>query len=207
MTNIVYLQNDPNQMLYYKDSVPKNIKVVEPDAKMMLRILAQKLKLLEVVDLDWLCCAISLELPVNPVFYPTSEGITTLYEKSELVKWFSKDPKNKADPGGLDLNVTISQYLTPSPKELLDFVVKTTKFPEDFFVDQYKKQSGKKIPPEERSLLDERDNINRNERDNKPDSQQKSCFCLFLYSIFGCKGRSKMPQEKPEHSVSISSNL
>lgn len=41
MTKIVYLHNDPDKMLYYKDSVPKDLKVVEPDAKMMLEILEQ----------------------------------------------------------------------------------------------------------------------------------------------------------------------
>ncbi|WBV72740.1 hypothetical protein PGH42_07745 [Legionella pneumophila] len=101
MTKIVYLQNDPDKMLYYKDSVPKDLKVVEPDAKMMLEILEQKLKLLEVLDLDWFYCAICMELPKEPVFYPTSEGISNLYEKSELVKWFSRDPE--INPTPLDL--------------------------------------------------------------------------------------------------------
>lgn len=153
MTKIVYLHNDPDKMLYYKDSVPKDLKVVEPDAKMMLEILEQKLKLLEVVDLDWFYCAICMELPKEPVFYPTSEGITNLYEKSELVKWFSRDLKNKSDPLGLGSNVTISQYKTPTPKELLDFVIKSTGFAEDVFIDHYKKPLTKKFPRRKSSYL------------------------------------------------------
>ncbi|CZG87455.1 hypothetical protein SE925_09505 [Legionella pneumophila] len=202
MTKIVYLQNDPDKMLYYKDSVPKNLKVVEPDAKMMLEILEQKLKLLEVVDLDWFYCAICMELPKEPVFYPTSEGITNLYEKSELVKWFSRDLKNKSDPLGLGSNVTISQYKTPTPKELLDFVIKSTGFAEDVFIDHYKKPLAKKVSPEEELLLEKPDNTRRNEIDSPSHSKQRSCLSLFLYSIFGCKDNRKITQEKPESLTS-----
>ncbi|HBD7141960.1 TPA: hypothetical protein KKW64_000804 [Legionella pneumophila] len=198
MTKIVYLQNDPDKMLYYKDSVPKDLKVVEPDAKMMLEILEQKLKLLEVVDLDWFYCAICMELPKEPVFYPTSEGITNLYEKSELVKWFSRDLKNKSDPLGLGSNVTISQYKTPTPKELLDFVIKSTGFAEDVFIDHYKKPLIKKVSPEEELLLEKPDNTIRNEIDSPSHSKQRSCLSLLLYSIFGCKDNRKVTQAKPE---------
>ncbi|HAT2066548.1 TPA: hypothetical protein OO122_002595 [Legionella pneumophila] len=202
MTKIVYLQNDPDKMLYYKDSVPKDLKVVEPDAKMMLEILEQKLKLLEVVDLDWFYCAICMELPKEPVFYPTSEGITNLYEKSELVKWFSGDLKNKSDPLGLGSNVTISQYKTPTPKELLDFVIKSTGFAEDVFIDHYKKPLTKKVSPEEELLLEKPDNTIRNEIDSPSHSKRRSCLSLLLYSIFGCKDNRKVTQEKPESLTS-----
>ncbi|MCW8396922.1 hypothetical protein OQI99_14850 [Legionella sp. PATHC039] len=202
MTKIVYLQNDPDKMLYYKDSIPKDLKVVEPDARMMLEILEQKLKLLEVVDLDWFYCAICMELPKEPVFYPTSEGITNLYEKSELVKWFSRDLKNKSDPLGLGSNVTISQYKTPTPKELLDFVIKSTGFAEDAFIEYYKKPPAKKLLPEEELLLEKPNNTRRNEIDIPAHSQQRSCLSLFLYSIFGCKDQRKVTQEEPESLTS-----
>ncbi|HAT1659377.1 TPA: hypothetical protein ACT96X_002863 [Legionella pneumophila] len=201
MTKIVYLQNDPDKMLYYKDSVPKDLKVVEPDTKMMLEILEQKLKLLEVLDLDWFYCAICMELPKEPVFYPTSEGISNLYEKSELVKWFSRDPRNKSDPVGLGLNVTISQYKTPTPKELLDFVIKSTGFAEEVFIEHYKKPQVK-VSPEEELLLEKPDYTRRNEIDSPSHSQQRSCLSLFLYSIFGCKGKRYGTQEKPESLTS-----
>ncbi|AOW51068.1 TPA: hypothetical protein JBB06_04630 [Legionella pneumophila subsp. pneumophila] len=202
MTKIVYLQNDPDKMLYYKDSVPKDLKVVEPDAKMMLEILEQKLKLLEVLDLDWFYCAICMELPKEPVFYPTTEGISNLYEKSELVKWFSRDPRNKSDPVGLGLNVSISQYKTPTPKELLDFVIKSTGFAEEVFIEHYKKPQVNKAPPEEELLLEKPDYTRRNEIDSPSHSQQRSCLSLFLYSIFGCKGKRYGTQEKPESLTS-----
>ncbi|HAT2085441.1 TPA: hypothetical protein I8Z96_002183 [Legionella pneumophila] len=202
MTKIVYLHNDPDKMLYYKDSVPKDLKVVEPDAKMMLEILEQKLKLLEVVDLDWFYCAICMELPKEPVFYPTSEGISNLYEKSELVKWFSRDPRNKSDPVGLGVNVTISQYKTPTPKELLDFVIKSTGFAEEVFIDHYKKPLAKKISPEEGLLLEKPDNTRRNEIDSPTHSQSRSCWSLFLYSIFGGKDNRKVMQEKTDSLTS-----
>ncbi|HAT1868354.1 TPA: hypothetical protein JBK40_10690 [Legionella pneumophila] len=201
MTKIVYLKNDPDKMLYYKDSVPKDLKVVEPDAKMMLEILEQKLKLLEVLDLDWFYCAICMELPKEPVFYPTSEGISNLYEKSELVKWFSKATGNKSDPVGLGSNVTISQYKTPTPKELLDFVIKSTGFAEEVFIEHYKKPQVK-VSPEEELLLEKPDYTRRNEIVSPSHSQQRSCLSLFLYSIFGCKGKRYGTQEKPESLTS-----
>lgn len=201
MTKIVYLQNDPDKTLYYKDSVPKDLKVVEPDAKMMLEILEQKLKLLEVLDLDWFYCAICMELPKEPVFYPTSEGISNLYEKSELVKWFSKATGNKSDPVGLGSNVTISQYKTPTPKELLDFVIKSTGFAEEVFIEHYKKPQVK-VSPEEELLLEKPDYTRRNEIVSPSHSQQRSCLSLFLYSIFGCKGKRYGTQEKPESLTS-----
>ncbi len=188
-------------MLYYKDSVPKDLKVVEPDAKMMLEILEQKLKLLEVLDLDWFYCAICMELPKEPVFYPTSEGISNLYEKSELVKWFSKATGNKSDPVGLGSNVTISQYKTPTPKELLDFVIKSTGFAEEVFIEHYKKPQVK-VSPEEELLLEKPDYTRRNEIVSPSHSQQRSCLSLFLYSIFGCKGKRYGTQEKPESLTS-----
>ena len=78
---------------------------------MMLIILEQRLKLFEVTDLEWLHRAICWELPENPVYYPTSQNISQIYEKSELAEWFKQHPGCKRDPGGLSENVTLSDYV------------------------------------------------------------------------------------------------
>ncbi|KGP63212.1 hypothetical protein EP47_04415 [Legionella norrlandica] len=196
---IVYLKNDPTKTLYYKDSVPRGIKTVEPDAGMMLKILAQKLELLEATDTDWLCCVISLELPENPVFYPTSEGITALYEKSNLTQWLAK---KSGDPCGLNSKATIAKYVTPTPLQLLDFVIKASKIPEDIFVEHYKPI--KKSASEEH-LLDSHSNASQTEINNSSDSEKTSYRLLCLCSIFGCNTKRRKSQEVEK--LTISNNI
>lgn len=207
---IVYLTNDPNRILYYKDSVPKNLKVTKPSTAVLLEILAKKLSSLEISDLEWLHCAISSELPKEPVFFPTREGITALYEREELVKWFKYTSKAlpvepaapndifvdffnyffsnpmKDDPTGLKQNATIKDYRKPTTEEILAYVVKASKLSPDFLIANYNITNEPAFLEDEPLL------------ENDSPDEESSCF-PFSWNFFGC-GKVRTAQERPEQS-------
>lgn len=137
MGRIVYLQRDTSQVLYDLDSIPKDLKTVEPDAAALLRILKKKLQFLGISNLDWMNCPISFSLPKNPVYYPTSEGIKSLYEKSELTAWFDKTGGTGRDPTGLNEKVSLKDYKQPTTDEILTFVMTTSAVGREFLVNNY----------------------------------------------------------------------
>ena len=230
MPQVVYLANDPQQILYDKKSIPEDVSVIEPDVRTLLVILEKQLKLLGVEDFDWLYCTISMELPIiMPVFYPKDKTITNLYEKAQLIEWFNKIPKHDADPGGLSEQVTIDDYIEPTAEQILDFVFKSSKLEPEFLIYQYVPQVNEcrleQNPRDSNTIILEDSTSNNllievisSEEDQLlssvgpgtglkantfPSTPKESCVALFLYSLFSCN----RPRRKPSQEQSESNGL
>lgn len=183
----VYLPNDPDLMLYYKDSVPKEIPVIEANVSKMLESMEKRLTLLDESGFEWLYCPICLELPKEPVYLPTANGVEHLYEKIKVEEWFNKNIKD--DPCGLKEKVSSSQYVSPTPQQILEFVLKSSGFPIEVFIGDYTKLQLEQTSPELSPLLDSPSSAiqHKVQTTNPP---QRSRFCLLLHSIFCCSQRA-----------------